>query len=88
MSRHTWTKEDIRSLFKTCQENVGKRDRLIKLQIDFPDCTQGSLKYAIDRYQKRNDNRLRWDPVNGIFEGYGSNGKLHDEVWNEKNWKS
>ena len=26
-------------------------------------------------------------PEQNIFEGYGANGKLHDEVWNERNWK-
>lgn len=40
------------------------------------------------RYQKRNNGTLRWIPEKGIFEGYGSNGRLHDEVWNERNWKN
>ena len=86
--RHQWTKNDIRKVFKTCQDNVGKKDRLQILQLDFPDCSIGALKFQIIRYQKRNDDTLRWIPEQGIFEGYGANGRLHNEVWNERNWKN
>jgi hypothetical protein len=41
------------------------------------------------RYQKRHDDTLRWEiPEQGIIKGYGANGRLHDEVWNERNWKN
>jgi hypothetical protein len=53
----------------------------------FPDKSEGSLGYQIKRYQCRNDNRMRWDPENGIKEGYASNGKLHAEVWEEQDWR-
>ena len=46
------------------------------------------VKFQIMRYQKRSDGTLRWIPEQGIFEGYGSNGRLHDVVWNERNWKN
>ena len=88
MSRHQWTKDDIRKVFKTCQDNVDKEDRLKILQLYFPDCSVGSLKFQIMRYQKRNDDTLLWIPEQGIFEGYGSNGRLHDEVWDECNWSN
>ena len=45
MPRHQWTKNDIRKVFKTCQDNVGKKDRLQILQLDFPDCSIGALKF-------------------------------------------
>ena len=87
MPRHQWTKDDIRIIFATCKANTNKEDRLHILQIYFPNCSIGSLKFQIMRYQKRNDNTLRWIPEEGIFEGYGANGRLHDEVWNERDWK-
>jgi hypothetical protein len=87
MTRHQWTKEDIREVFGTCQDNPNRRDRLRILKSKFPDCTVGSLGYAIIRYQKRNDNTLRWIPEQGIYEGYGANGKLQEEVWNERDWR-
>jgi hypothetical protein len=87
MSRHKWTKEDIRTVFNTCQTNTNTRDRLCVLQASFPNCSIGALKFQIIRYQKRNDNTLRWIPEQNVFEGYGANGKLHDEVWNERDWK-
>jgi hypothetical protein len=88
MPRHHWTKEDIRIVFATCKTHVDKEDRLQILKIYFPDCSIGALNFQIMRYQKRNDNTLRWIPEQGIFEGYGANGRLHDEVWNERNWKN
>jgi len=88
MPRHRWTKDDIRVVFETCKENIDKKDRLRILQSCFPICSVGALKFQIIRYQKRNDDTLRWIPEQGIFEGYGSNGRLHDEVWNERNWKN
>jgi hypothetical protein len=87
MTRHQWTKEDIRIVFATCRANTNKKDRLRILQSDFPDCSIGALNFQIMRYQKRNDNTLRWIPEQNIFEGFGSNGRLHDEVWNERNWQ-
>ena len=86
-SRHQWTKDDIRKVFATCKANTNKKDRLRILQSYFPDCSTGALTYQIIRYQKRNDNTLRWIPELGIFEGYGANGRLHDEVWGECDWK-
>lgn len=87
MPRHRWTKDDIRFVFTTCKANTNKKERLQILQSCFPDCSIGALKFQIIRYQKRNDNKLKWIPEQGIFEGYGSNGRLHDEVWNERNWR-
>ena len=88
MPRHHWTKEDIRIVFATCKTHADKEDRLQILKIYFPDCSIGALNFQIMRYQKRNDDTLRWIPEQGIFEGYGANGRLHDEVWNECNWKN
>ncbi len=88
MTRHHWTKEDIRIVFATCKTHTNKDDRLQILRIYFPDCSAGALNFQIMRYQKRNDDKLRWIPELGIFEGYGSNGRLHDEVWNERNWRN
>lgn len=88
MTNHKWTKNDIRLVFYTCQQNTKRKERLRILQTYFPDCSQGSLEYQIMRYQKRNDNKLRWIPELGIYEGYGANSKSHDEVWNEQDWKS
>jgi len=88
MPRHQWTKDDIRKVFKTCQDNTNKKDRLRILQLDFPDCSVGALQFQIIRYQKRNDDTLKWIPEQGIFEGYGANGRLHNEVWKERNWKN
>jgi hypothetical protein len=87
MSRHQWTKNDIRLVFATCKANTNKKERLRILQSLFIDCSIGALNFQIMRYQKRNDNTLRWIPDQNIFEGYGSNGRLHDEVWNERDWK-
>jgi hypothetical protein len=87
MTRHLWTKDDIRLVFATCKANTNKLDRLCILQSLFPDCSRGALHFQIMRYQKRNDNTLRWIPELNIFEGYGANGKLHDQVWNERDWK-
>jgi hypothetical protein len=87
MARHQWTKEDIRFVYKTCSENPNKEDRLRILLQQFPNCSRGSLGFQIIRYQKRNDNKMRWNPEQNIFEGFGANGRLHDEVWNERNWK-
>lgn len=88
MPRQTfWTKENIRLVFATCKANTNKMDRLRILHTYFPGRTEGSLKYQILRYQKRNDNMLRWIPEEGIFEGYAANGRLHDEVWNEQDWR-
>ena len=87
MPRHTWTKSDIRVVFASCKANVNKQDRVRILQSLFPDCTVGSLKFQIIRYQKRNDNTLRWIPEQGIFEGFGANGRLHTEVWAERDWR-
>jgi len=84
--KHKWTKDDIRILYATCRANTNNEDRQIILQSYFPDCTVGSIKFAIGRYQKRNDNTLRWIPEQGITEGFASNGKLFEEVWNERNW--
>lgn len=78
MTRHQWTKNDIRFVFTTCKENSKKEERLRILNAQFPDCSIGALNFQIIRYQKRNDNTLRWIPQLGIFEGYGSNGRLHD----------
>ena len=86
MQRHQWTKDDIRGVFDICQTNADKKDRVRLLQLRFPDCSIGALKFQILRFQKRNDDTLRWIPEQGIFEGYGANGRLHDEVWNERNW--
>jgi hypothetical protein len=88
MPRHNWTKEDIRIVFTTCKTYADKENRLQILKIYFPDCSIGALNFQIMRYQKRNDDTLRWIPEQGIFEGYGANGRLHDEVWNERNWKN
>ena len=33
MSRHQWTKDDIRKVFKTCQDNVDKKG-FTELDID------------------------------------------------------
>ena len=87
MARHQWTKYDIRLVFSTCKANTNKQDRLLLLKSLFPDCTIGALNFQIMRYQKRNDNTLRWIPELNIFEGYGANGRLHDEVWNERDWR-
>ena len=87
MQRHNWTKDDIRKVFATCKATSNKKERICILQSYFPDCSIGSLKFQIMRYQKRNDDTLRWIPELGIFEGYGANGRLHDEVWNERNWR-
>lgn len=87
MPRHYWTKEDIRIVFATCRANADKTERLRILRAYFPDCSDGAIGFQIIRYQKRNDNRLRWNPTERVFEGFGSNGKLHDEVWNERDWK-
>ena len=86
MQRHQWTKDDIRLVFATCKANNSKKDRLRILQSYFQDCSIGALNFQILRYQKRNDNVLRWQPEQGIYEGFGANGKLHDEVWNERDW--
>ena len=88
MPRHKWTKDDIRLVFATCKANAGNKDRVQILQSYFPDCTVGAIQFQIIRYQKRNDDTLRWIPEQGIFEGYGANGRLHAEVWNERNWKN
>lgn len=87
MPRHTWTKDDIRLVFATCKANPNKKVRVCILQSYFPDCTKGALEYQIMRYQKRNDNMLEWIPQLKIFKGYASNGRLHDEVWSERDWK-
>ena len=87
MTRHKWTKDDIRLVFTTCKANTNTHHRLCVLQSLFPNCSIGALKFQIIRYQKRNDNTLRWVPEQNIFEGYGANGRLHDEVWNERDWK-
>ncbi len=88
MSKHKWTKDDIRIVFATCKANTNNKDRLHILKSYFPDCSIGALNFQIMRYQKRNDNTLQWIPEQNIFEGFGSNGRLHDEVWNERDWKS
>jgi hypothetical protein len=88
MPRHQWTKDDIRKVFKTCKEHADTKDRVRILQSDFPDCSVGALKFQIIRYQKRNDDTLSWIPEQGVFDGYGANGRLHDEVWNEYNWRN
>jgi len=85
--RHAWSKEDIRIVFATCRANTDKKERLRILHLYFPDCSKGSLSFQIIRFQKRNDGTRRWDPSNNEFEGFGSNGKLHDEVWNERDWR-
>jgi hypothetical protein len=85
---HRWTKDDIRIVFATCKANRDKKERLRILQSYFPDCSVGSLYFQVIRYQKRNDNTLRWNLEKGITEGFGSNGRLHDEVWNERDWRS
>ncbi len=85
--RHKWTKDDIRIIFATCKANTNKQERLHILQTLFPNCSIGALKFQIICYQKRNDNTLKWIPEQNIFEGYGANGKLHYEVWNERDWK-
>jgi hypothetical protein len=82
-----WTKEKIRIVFGICQENPKRKDRMRLLKLQFPDRTEGSLKYQIMRYQCRNDNKMAWDPANGVFEGYASDGKLHSEVWEERDWR-
>ncbi len=87
MARHQWTKDDIRLVFSTCKANTNKQERLRILKSLFTDCTMGALNFQIIRYQKRNDNTLRWIPEQNIFEGYGANGRLHDEVWNERDWR-
>ena len=87
MTRHKWTKEDIRLVFTKCQTTANTHHRLCLLQPLFPDCSIGALKFQIIRYQKRNDNTLKWIPEQNVFEGYGANGRLHDEVWNERDWK-
>ena len=88
MPRHLWSKVHIRVVFAVCQANTAKKDRMRLLHVCFPDCSVGSLQYQIIRYQKRNDGTLRWIPEQGIFEGYGANGRLHNEVWTECDWKS
>lgn len=87
MPRHSWTKDDIRIVFATCRANSNKEDRMRILRAYFPECSLGAIGFQIIRYQKRNDNTLRWDPAHNIVEGYGANGKLHDEVWNERDWR-
>ena len=87
MSRHQWTKDDIRVVFATCKANSSKEDRIKILKSYFSDCSLGAIKFQIMRYQKRNDNTLQWIPEQGIFEGYGANGRLHDEVWGERDWR-
>ena len=86
MPRHQWTKTDIRFVFTTCRENPNKIDRLRILQTYFQNCSKAALEFQIIRYQKRNDNTMRWIPEQNIFEGFGSNGRLHDEIWNECDW--
>lgn len=88
MTRHQWTKDDIRFVFATCKENTDRKERLRIIQSLFPECSRGAISFQIMRYQKRNDNKLRWIPEQNIFEGYGANGKLHDEVWNEQDWRN
>jgi hypothetical protein len=88
MPKHQWSKDDIRVVFATCKANADTKDRVRILQSYFQDCSIGALKFQIMRYQKRNDDTLKWIPEQGIFEGYGANGRLHDEVWNERNWKN
>jgi hypothetical protein len=83
-----WTKEKIRIVFATCRANPNKQERLRILQDYFPDRSLGSIGYQIMRYQKRNDNTLRWIPEQNIFEGFGANGRLHDEVWGERDWRT
>jgi hypothetical protein len=87
LTHHKWSKEDIRKVFTTCLSTPNKKDRMSVLRSHFPDCSDGSLGYQIIRYQKRNDNTTHWDPSKNIYEGYGSNGRLHSEVWNEKDWR-
>ena len=86
-TKHKWSKTDIRLVFETCKSNGNKQSRLEILKTLFPDCSNGSLHFQIIRYQKRNDNTLRWIPQQNILEGYGSNGRLHDEVWSECDWR-
>ena len=62
MARHRWTKDDIRVVFATCKANTNKKDRVRILQSYFPDCSIGALKFQILRFQKRNDDTLKWIP--------------------------
>jgi len=47
MTRHHWSKEDIRIVFATCKTHTDKDDRLQILRIYFPDCSVGALNFQI-----------------------------------------
>lgn len=85
--RHRWSHEDIRIVYTVCRETRDLAECKRILHEYFPDCTNGSIAFAILRYKKRNENKMRWNPPLGIYEGYGANGRLFDEVWNEQDWR-
>ena len=88
IKKHKWTEEDIRIVYATCRSNPDIKECHIILQRDFPDCSNGSIKFVINRYVKRNNNQLSWSPdKNGIKGGWSTQGKLFDKVWKERDWK-
>jgi hypothetical protein len=63
------------------------KKRISILTEKLPAIAELAIKFAVkNRYQKRNDNKLEWNPELGIFEGFGSNGKKWNIVWNESDW--
>ena len=86
--RHNWTLDNIRTLYGICQIEHDTKKRISILKGKLPaTATESAIEFAVkNRYQKRNDNKLEWNPELGIFEGFGSNGKKWNIVWDESDW--
>jgi hypothetical protein len=83
-----WTPAHIVIVYTICQKVSDRKERVRQIKELLPERTESSIDFAcVNRYQKRNDGQLRWIPQEGIFEGFGSNGRKWNEVWNQHDWR-
>lgn len=88
LPKHKWEADHVRRVYLTCRANSDMKTCFRLLKQDFPDCSDGSILFAIRRYIARNDNKLEWSPFkNGCKDGWAKQGKVWDAVWNESNYR-